>query len=78
MAERARALIPDRYGLQGAALFVASASGPRQPILRPAQLDEPVLQRDLHREALLGQNAVGMSGTGRKPSPIPGSWVRNV
>jgi hypothetical protein len=28
MAERARALIPDRYGVQGAALYVASACGP--------------------------------------------------
>jgi hypothetical protein len=58
MVERARALIPDRYGLQGAVLCVASASGPRQPILRPAQLEERTLERDLHREVLLGQNAV--------------------
>src|SRR5438105_14686848 len=28
MADRARALIPDRYGLQGAALCVATAGGP--------------------------------------------------
>jgi hypothetical protein len=58
MFERGRTLIPNRYGLQGAVLCVASASGPRQPILRPAQLEEPTLERDLHREVLLGQNAV--------------------
>jgi hypothetical protein len=58
MAERARALIPDRYGLQGAVLCVASACGPRQQILRPAQQEEPKLVRDLHREVLLGADAV--------------------
>lgn len=58
MADRASALIPDRYGLQGAALCVATAGGPRQQCLRPAQLEDPALQRDLHREALLGAQAV--------------------
>jgi hypothetical protein len=58
MSERARALIPDRYGLQGAALCVATSCGPRQQILRPAQLEEPALERDLHREVLLGDQAV--------------------
>jgi hypothetical protein len=58
MAERARALIPDRYGLQGAVLYVASACGPRQQVLRPAELEKPTLVHDLHREVLLGGDGV--------------------
>ena len=58
LAERAQALIPDRYGLQAATLCVATACGPRQQILRPSALDEPSLERDLHREVLLGEHAV--------------------
>lgn len=66
MADRARALIPDRYGLQGAALCVATAGGPRQQILRPAELEDQALQRDLHREVLLGDQAVFDSTQGVK------------
>jgi hypothetical protein len=67
MAERARALIPDRHGLQGAALCVATAGGPRQQVLRPAELEDQALQRDLHREVLLGDQAVFDSTQGVSP-----------
>ncbi len=58
MTVRAQALIPDGYGFQGATLFLATACGPRQQILRPSELGEPLLERDLHREALLGEHAI--------------------
>jgi hypothetical protein len=76
MAERARA--SDRFGLQGAALCVVSASGPRQPILRPAQLEEPTLERDLHREVLLGQNAVFDTTTTASWSSRSHGWLLNM
>jgi hypothetical protein len=67
LAERARALIPDRYGFQGATLSVATACGPRQQVLRLSELDEPSLGRDLHREALLGEHAVLDTAQGVHP-----------
>ncbi len=67
MADRARALIPDRYALQGAAVCVATAGGPRQQILRPTELEDQALHRDLHREVLLGDQAVFDSTQGVKP-----------
>jgi len=56
--ERAHALIPDRYGFQGATLCLATSGGPRQQILRPSELEEANLVGHLHREALLGEHAV--------------------
>jgi hypothetical protein len=56
--ERARALIPDRSGWQGAAFCVATAAGPRQQVLRPSELGDASLERELHREVLLGDDAV--------------------
>ena len=58
MVERAQALIPERYGFQVATLCLATTCGPRQQALRPAQLEDPALGRDLHREILLGDDAV--------------------
>lgn len=70
LAERAHELIPDRYGFQGATLCVATACGPRQQVLRPSELDEPSLERDLHREALLGEHAVLDTAQGVQPRVI--------
>lgn len=57
LAERAAALVPDRLGFQEASLVLAIAGGPTQQVIRPAQLDDEELQRDLHRELLLGDHA---------------------
>lgn len=57
LLERATALIPDLPGFRGATLCVATAAGPRQQILRPAQLEDEGLERDLHREVLLGDHS---------------------
>lgn len=67
LVERAHALIPDRYGFQGATLCVATACGPRQQVLRPSEMDERSLERDLHREALLGDHAILDAANGVQP-----------
>jgi hypothetical protein len=57
LAGRAGVLIPDRLGFQEASLVLAIAGGPTQQVIRPAQLDDEELRRDLHRELLLGEHA---------------------
>jgi hypothetical protein len=58
MLERARALIPDQRHYVDAALAVVVAGGPRQQVLRPAQLEAPELDRALQQEALFGSSPV--------------------
>lgn len=58
MVERVQALIPERYGFQVATLCLATTCGPRQQTRRPAELEDPALARELHREVLLGDDAV--------------------
>jgi hypothetical protein len=59
MLTRARAVLPRRHGFGGdALLMLAVAGGPRQQVLRPAELEDPSLSRDLQREALFGDHAV--------------------
>ncbi len=59
MQSRARAVLPRRHGFGGdALLMVAVAGGPRQQVLRPAELEDASLSRDLQREALFGDHSV--------------------
>jgi hypothetical protein len=59
MAERARALVEGRRRGGGEALLVVCvAGGPYRQVIRPAELEEPELARDLQREALFGDHAV--------------------
>lgn len=59
MVERATALFPARHGLVSSPqLIVAVAGGPHQQVLRPPELEDPDLARDLQREALFGDHAV--------------------
>lgn len=58
MADRAQALVPDRVDHLSGRLVLAAAFGPRQPILSPKALEDSELDRDLHREALLGEHAI--------------------
>lgn len=49
----------------GSAEFVlALAAGPHQQVIRPAELEEPALTRDLQREALFGDHAILDPGEG--------------
>lgn len=58
--QRALALLPDeRAGIGGgASLIVAISGGPRQQVLRPSELEEGALHRELMREASYGAVAV--------------------
>ena len=59
MLKRARKLIPDATGtVRGPSLGVVIAGGPKQQVLRPAELEKSVLHKNLRREALLGDTAV--------------------
>jgi Domain of unknown function (DUF4062) len=58
MLERAGTFIPDRHGLLGAALCLVTTGGPRQQVLRPSEVGDPTLERDLHQGALLGEHAI--------------------
>lgn len=54
MLARARTLVPEHRGIVASALTVIVASGPQQEIVRPSELEDPELIRDVQREALLG------------------------
>lgn len=59
MLKRAKKLIPDEgRTIREPSLCVVIAGGPRQQVLRPAELDKPSLQKELRREALFGDNSV--------------------
>ena len=59
MVGRAKALLPGRQGTGGSPLLiVAIAAGPHQQVIRPAELEDPSLTRDLQREALFGEHPV--------------------
>lgn len=65
--QRAIALLPDeRYGFGGggSSLVVAVSGGPRQQVLRPSELENETLHRELMREATYGDAAVLDPGAG--------------
>ncbi|MCB1392873.1 DUF4062 domain-containing protein [Nitrobacter sp.] len=56
LVQRAKELLPkdERHSSRVAAISLAVAGGPQQQILRPAEIEAPVLGEALHREALFG------------------------
>jgi hypothetical protein len=59
LVARATALLPGRQGFDGhERLAVAVAGGPSQQVLRPAELGDAGLARDVQREALFGEYPV--------------------
>jgi hypothetical protein len=59
MLARAHALFPDRRGMLGRGeLVLAVTGGPHQQVIRPAELEDEDLTRDLQREALFGSHPV--------------------
>lgn len=58
--QRALALLPDeRFGISGGApLIIGVSGGPRQQVLRPSELEDQSLHRELMREASYGPAAV--------------------
>jgi hypothetical protein len=66
MLQRAHALLPQRMGYSSPTLALVVVGGPRQPVLRPSELEDPGLERDLLREALLGVHSVFLTEEGTK------------
>jgi len=59
MLKRAQRLVPDGRGaIREPSLCVVIAGGPKQQILRPAELEKQVLHKKLMKEALFGDTAV--------------------
>jgi hypothetical protein len=59
MATRAHQLISAMSSGRGEPqLLVAITAGPHQQVIRPVELEDPALARDIQREALFGQHAV--------------------
>lgn len=55
----AKALLPTQHASVGhAALSVAVAGGPTQQVIRPAELEDSTLARDLQQEALFGPHPI--------------------
>lgn len=71
MVERALAILPKEqrgYHTGTTRLALAIAGGPRQEVLRPSQIEDTSLARDLHQTALFGPSPVfaGESGVSRE------------
>lgn len=73
MSERARGLVPRANAVSEASLVLAIACGPRQPVLRPARLDDPQLARDLMQAALFGDAALLDAAEGTLPKVRDGA-----
>jgi Domain of unknown function (DUF4062) len=58
MLNRARGLVPASNSVNETCLVLALASGPRLPILRPTELADRQLARDLMQDALFGDAAL--------------------
>ena len=58
MLDRARGLVPPSNAVSETSLVVAVASGPRQAVLRPSELEARQLARDLMQAALFGDAAL--------------------
>lgn len=78
VSQRAVAALPEAargmFG-SGSRLDVAVAGGPRQQVLRPAEIESGALITDLHREAMFGPNAVLDSQAATKPGLSGGHLV---
>jgi Domain of unknown function (DUF4062) len=58
LIDRVRALLPRDQSQFDAVLAVSVSSGPRQQVLRPAEIEEPSLCEDLKQLAMFGSNRI--------------------
>lgn len=70
MLARALAILPERGNTYRDSLVVAIAGGPRQQILRPAQIEDAGLHRKLMQDALFGDYPIFVAGEGTNPSVV--------
>jgi hypothetical protein len=69
MVERATALLqPANRDRAEPALSFVVAPGPHRQVIGPAELEDPVLARDIQREAMFGDHAVLENGEGTRTS----------
>ena len=75
---RATGLLPQRpsYSTGTAMLHVVVAGGPAQQVLRPGQLEDQALQRDLEQAALYGEHPIFDRGQGVQAG-VPGPLSRS-
>ena len=77
IAQRAISALPESQRgmfVGGARLHVAVAGGPRQQVLRPAEIEDHELINDLQRDAMFGQNATLDRLSATQPS-VNGDWL---
>lgn len=67
MLGRAEALLPSSRGGGRTSLFLVVVGGPRQQVIRPAELEGPELKRAIQQEALFGEAAVFDDSKGTQP-----------
>jgi len=58
LVARATELLPRPHGVGAAQLVLAVTGGPHQQVIRPPELEQPGLARDLQRDALFGDHPV--------------------
>jgi hypothetical protein len=58
LVARAPALLPRPHGIGTAQLVLAVAGGPHQQVMRPPELEDPRLARDVQRDGLFGDHPV--------------------
>jgi hypothetical protein len=68
MLARARALLPNDRQSLGAKLILVVASGPRQQVVRPRELEAPELEEVLTQEALFGPLRILDRTVGTRPA----------
>jgi len=73
--DRALALFPKERDSYSAMLSLAVASGPAQAVLRPSQIEAPVLAETLEKEALYGAIRVFVRGGGSEATVRDGALV---
>jgi hypothetical protein len=67
LIERARELVPNQRGLRSASLCTILSGGPRQQVIRPADIGKKDLANSLTQEALFGTNPVFDTSSGSTP-----------
>ena len=73
--DRALALFPKERDSYSAMLSLAVAGGPAQAVLRPSQIEAPVLAETLEKEALYGAIRVFVRGGGSEATVSDGALV---
>lgn len=75
LSSRAHALLPTEHHPRNPTMSVVVVGGPRQVVIRPAELEDPELERDVLREALLGTTSVLTPAQGTRSRVEPTALI---